>query len=379
MIITATSIIYKDIVKRILFLIDAETVHQWALKFGECLGRSKICRAFMSSIYSGTYPAISQSLFNIRFKSPAGLAAGFDYEASLTEILPSIGFGFGTVGTITRGAYSGNPSPLLGRLPRSHSLMVNKGFKNLGIKATLQKLKNRAVLYPVGISIGKTNSISIKTQDDAVRDVVASFDTAEQSGVNFAYYELNISCPNLAGCIEFYTSENLEQLLDFLSIKSYKHPIFIKMPISKTNEEIVSMMNVIVRYKFIKAVIIGNLQCNRNDTTLLIDEVSKFTKGNFSGKPCQARSNELIRLVYNKYGAMIKIIGCGGIFNAEDAYCKIKLGASLVQLMTGLIFEGPQLVAEINRGVAKLLKSDGYDIITQAIGVDAVERARYHN
>jgi len=346
-------------------------VHRRAIAFGEFIGRFKFIRIILSVIFAHTEPIIGQSLFGIKFKSPIGLAAGFDYEARLTEILPMLGFGFGTVGTLTNHAYNGNPAPMLGRLPKSQSLMVNKGFKNLGIDTALQQLKSKQITYPIGISIGKTNSLDIKTQDEAVEDIIKAFHEVERSGVGFAYYELNISCPNLIGNVEFYSPSHLNQLLQFLSKITLSRPVFIKMPISKTNEEIDSMMNVIIQYPFIKAVIIGNLWQNRNNQSLYPDEVSKFKSGNFSGIPCQKRSDELIRLVYKKYGSMIKIIGCGGIFSAIDAYRKIKLGASLTQLMTGLIFEGPQLVYEINKNLVRLLRADGYDSISNAIGIDA--------
>ncbi|KKR09440.1 MAG: dihydroorotate dehydrogenase 2, nonfunctional [Parcubacteria group bacterium GW2011_GWC1_39_29] len=335
------------------------------------MGRFKFIRIILSSIFVHTKPVIEQSLFDIKFKSPIGLAAGFDYEARLTEILPSLGFGFETVGTLTRCAYDGNSDPMLGRLSRSQSLMVNKGFKNLGIRATLEKLTSKQVMYPIGISIGKTNNINIKTQEGAVEDIIETFREAERFRIDFTYYELNISCPNLIGNVEFYNPDHLNQLLQSLSRMTLSRPVFIKMPISKTDEEIDSMMDVIIQYPLIEAVIIGNLQQNRNSQSLYPDEVAKFNKGSFSGIPCQKRSDELIRRIYKKHGSAIKIIGCGGIFNTADAYRKIRLGASLVQLITGLIFEGPQLVSDINKGLVKLLYADGYNSISDAIGVDA--------
>jgi len=363
--------LYKYVLKSVLFLINPEIVHRRTIALGEFMGKCKFVRIILSDIFAHTEPNISQSLFGMKFRSPIGLAAGFDYEARLTEILPSLGFGFGTVGTLTNHAYNGNSDPMSGRLPKSRSLLVNKGFKNLGIEATLKKLRSKQILYPIGMSIGKTNSLDIKTQEEAVKDIIETFRETEQSGVNFAYYELNISCPNLVGNVEFYNPDHLNQLLQSLNEITLTHPVFVKMPISKTNEEIDSMMDVIIQYPFIKAVIIGNLQQNRDDHSLYPDEVAKFKKGNFSGIPCQERSNELIRRVYERHGAAIKIIGCGGVFTAADAYHKIRLGASLIQLITGLIFEGPQLVSDINRGLTRLLRADGYNSISDAIGVDA--------
>ena len=362
--------LYVNIVKKILFLINPEVIHTKTTALGEKLGESGIAKNVMSSVFSVKSPSITQSLFGIQFLSPIGIAAGFDYKAELTQILPCLGFGFGTIGTLTNNPYGGNPGPMLGRLPKSQSLMVNKGFKNMGVEATLEKLRGKKFIYPVGVSIGKTNTLDITTQEEAVGDVVEAFKKAEKSEIPFTYYELNISCPNLSGTIEFYQENHLDQLLIAINDLKILRPIFVKMPISKTDEEIFKIMNVIIRYNCIKAVIFGNLQNNRNHPSLKQDEVKKFSKGNFSGLPCRQRSDELIKTIFKKYGPRIKIIGCGGIFSAEDAYRKIKLGATLVQLITGLVFEGPQLVSQINEQLIILLKKDGYSSISQAVGHD---------
>jgi len=362
---------YKGVIRQLLFLADPELVHRRTTALGEKLGKSKLAKGTLASLFRSNNPAIAQSLFGIKFQTPVGLAAGFDYEARLAQILPSLGFGFGTVGTLTNNPYEGNPRPMLGRLPKSRSLMVNKGFKNFGVEATLERLRGKNFEYPVGVSLGKTNNPAIGTVEQTVEDIVSAFCKAEKSEVPFAYYELNISCPNLSGSMDFYEPKRLERLLDAVSNLHVSRPIFIKMPISKTDEEILAMMEVIIRHQCIKAAIFGNLQRDRRHKTLFPAEVQKFSVGNFSGLPCQKRSDELIRLIFKKYGSKIRIIGCGGIFSADDAYRKIKLGASLVQLITGLVFEGPQLVSQINYELAYSLKRDGYSSIREAIGVGA--------
>ncbi len=170
------------------------------------------------------------------------------------------------------------------------------------------------------------------------------------------------------GSVEFYRPDYLEQLLKAVEDLKIARPVFIKMPISKTDAEVLAMLEVIIHYPYIKAVIFGNTQNDRNNPALVQEEVEKFPKGNFSGLPCRQRSDELIRLTYQKYGPRIKIIGCGGVFTAEDAYRKIKLGASLIQLITGMVYMGPQQIGVINKGLVKLLKKDGYHNIQEAIG-----------
>ncbi len=359
--------LYKTIFKPIFFLIDPEKVHESISSAGEFFGKVSFVKRTTGSVFKVKDRSLEQSIAGIDFKSPVGLAAGFDYEAKLTQFLPALGFGFETVGTITNSSYEGNPKPLLGRLPRSRSLMVNKGFKNLGAKKTIEKLEKLKFDIPIGISIGRTNSRKLITQQESVEDVVNAFTLFEKSSVNNSYYELNISCPNLFGEISFYPKKNLRGLLTEIEKLRLKKPIFIKMPIEKTDTEVLEMLDVIANFS-IKGIIFGNLQKNRKDPALNVGEVEKFKVGNFSGKPTEKRSNELIKLAYKKYKKKLVIIGCGGIFSAEDAYQKIRLGASLVQLITGLIFRGPQLVSEINLDLIKLLKRDGFKNISEASG-----------
>ncbi|KKP72732.1 MAG: dihydroorotate dehydrogenase 2, nonfunctional [Candidatus Roizmanbacteria bacterium GW2011_GWA2_35_19] len=315
--------------------------------------------------------SLKQKVSGITFENPVGLAAGFDYNANLTQALSYLNFGFQSVGTITYIPYEGNPPPRLGRLPKSRSLMVNKGFKNLGTDFISKKLKNLEFKIPIGISIGLTNSNENKTLDQAIKDIVAAFKIFENSGVKNSYYELNISCPNLINnSISFYKSANLKQLLQLIKRLKLKKSVFIKMPIEKSNAQVISICNVLINSKFIKGVIIGNLQKDRKHPSLVKSEVKKFKVGYFSGKACEERSNELIKLVYKKYKSKLIIIGCGGVFSGADAYKKIKLGATLIQLITGMIFQGPQLIAQINLELIDLLKKDGFENIKEAVGGD---------
>ncbi len=359
--------IYQNIAKPILFKIDPETVHTTLVHFGEILGENETFRQLLSNTYAQKNPALSQEIVKIEFNSPIGLAAGFDYEARLTQILAPLGFGFGSVGTITNLPYEGNPRPRLQRVPKSKSLLINKGFKNLGTDVTIKKLQNKNFNIPIGISIGRTNSKTISTQKESIEDIVQSFIKFEKAGTHNSYYELNISCPNLFGPVSFYPPKNLDELLTEVDSLNISKPIFVKMPISETNYDTARMLEVVTRHSP-KGVIIGNLQ---KDRTLLDKEDAKHInnlKGGLSGKPTFQRSNELITLTYKHFGKKLIIIGCGGVFNTDDAFEKITHGASLVQLITGMIFEGPQLISEINDGLGKKLKAKGFKNIAEAIG-----------
>lgn len=362
---------YKIIIKNILFLINPEKVHEGSVHLGEKLGNSKNIGKIISKITKTENSSLSQNINGITFKNPIGLAAGFDYEARLTQILPHLGFGFETVGTITDLPYEGNPFPMLGRLPKSKSLMVNKGFKNFGVEETIKKMEGLSFEFPLGISIGKTNKPEINTQTKAIDDIVRGFTKFEKSKCQNSYYELNISCPNLFGNVSFYSLKNLKELLNEIDNLKIKKPVFIKMPIEKTNEEISEILDVIAKSS-IEGVIFGNLQKDRTSRFIDKDELRKFPLGSFSGKPTFQRSNELIALTYKKYSKRFTIIGCGGVFSGEDAFEKILLGASLVQLITGLVYEGPQLVSQINIDLVRLLKENDYSNIKEAIGQKSV-------
>ncbi len=363
-------LIYKNIVKPFFFLIDPETIHIFMAQTGEFLGACPPCRWIIKELLPIDNPRLRQTVAGIKFANPIGLSAGFDYEAWLTQILPIIGFGFETIGTVTNHPYDGNPRPRLGRLPKSKSLMVNKGFKSPGADKIIEKLDNKHFEIPIGISIGRTNGIKNMTQKQSINDIVAAFKKFERSKVQNAYYELNISCPNLYGNISFYPLNNLRDLLAAVGKLRLKKPVFIKMPIEKSDKETLAMLNVISKFRFVTGVIFGNLQKNRQDPALDKQEVKKFRVGNFSGKPTEKRSNQLIKLAYKNYGKRFVIIGCGGIFDVKDAYQKIKLGASLVQLITGMIYQGPALIAQINLELIDLLKKDGLKNIVDAVGID---------
>jgi dihydroorotate dehydrogenase subfamily 2 len=366
--------LYRKFLKPIFFLIDPEVIHVSMVAIGEYIGKCSLKNKCIAAFLKIQNNRLEQRISGIRFSNPIGLSAGFDYEARLTQILPSVGFGFETVGTITYSPYGGNAKPMLGRLPKSKSLMVNKGFKNLGAGETMRRMSKLHFEMPVGVSIGRTNGKKNMTQKQSVEDIVKTFILFEKSRVRHSYYELNISCPNLYGNISFYPPHYLRQLLEAVQKIHIGRPILVKMPIEKSDREVKKMLSIISQFSCIKGVIFGNLQKNRKDPSLDPDEVRRYMVGYFSGKPTEKRSNELIKLVYRLYKKRFVIVGCGGIFSAEDAYKKIRLGASLVQLITGMVYQGPGLISQINLELLELLKKDGLKNISDAVGKDNQDR-----
>lgn len=348
---------YQYIIKPMFFRFDPEKVHNIMVFSGSMMGNIAIARFFMRFAFLEKDTHLEQTIAGITFPNPIGLAAGFDYNAQLTQILESVGFGFQTVGTMTNHPYEGNPRPMLGRLPLSKSLMVNKGYKNPGAKKVSSLLQGKQFLIPVGISIGVTNSEAITTIQKAIIDIKQAFQIFEGHMVHNAYYELNISCPNLKVGVSFYSPDNLELLLLMIDGLTLKKPVFIKMPIEKSDKEYKAMLDVIVKHT-IAGVIIGNLSHDRKNPALHPDEVNKYAVGNFSGKPTWESSNHLIEYTSKQYGKKLVIIGCGGVFSAEDAIEKLRRGASLVQLITGMIYQGPQLISQINAELVEYMKKE---------------------
>jgi dihydroorotate dehydrogenase subfamily 2 len=309
---------------------------------------------------------LEQEIERIKFRNPVLLAAGFDYDSRLTGILRDVGFGGETIGSITYKPYEGNPKPRLARLPNSKSLLVNKGLKNKGAKFIIEKMRGKKFQIPTGISIAKSNCAETCDDDSGIEDYISCLKLWEKSGMG-DYYEINISCPNAFGGEPFVYPEKLNKLLYRVDKLNLKKPLFLKMPVDFSFDETDKLIKVAKMHK-VSGLIFGNLTKERSNKLFDKKEIKSAGKGNFSGLPCKDKSDALIEFSYKKYGKRFIIIGAGGIFSAEDAYRKIELGASLVQLITGMIYNGPGLISEINRGIAERLKKEGYRNIKEAIG-----------
>lgn len=363
--------IYRQLIKPILFRFDPEFVHDQITLVGIILGSNPRTRFVTKLFFSYNNPALEQTVAGIKFRNPVGLSAGFDKDARLTKILPEVGFGFMELGSVTYQSYAGNPQPRLTRLPKSKGLVVYYGLKNEGVHRIVARLKaagqNKSI---VGISIAKTNSSTTATEYGGIEDYFHTAKYLEEQNVG-DYYTINISCPNTFGGEPFTTKERLDNLLSKLDELKISKPVFVKMPINLPVPEFDSLLQICIQHQ-ITGVLIGNLTKAR-DPALIHDPLPERVKGGISGKPTEALCNQLIEYTYRRYRKELVIVGVGGIFSAEDAYTKIKLGASVVQLITGMIFEGPQLVGEINKGLVELLKKDGYTNISQAIGASMVD------
>ncbi len=351
------SFFYRHLLKPIAFLFEAERVHNCITQVGVLLGRCRFLKCVTKIKLSFSHPKLNRQLLGIKFSNPVGLSAGFDYNGQLTQILPSVGFGWHTIGTVTLEPYEGNSPPRLGRFPDSKALLVNKGLKSKGAKAVIRELKKVKFHIPTAISIASTNK-HFKTTHQQILDILTTFKLFEKSGLKHALYELNISCPNTFGGEPFTSCPRLDVLLSALDKLNLSRPVLIKMPIDQGEKETLAMLKVINKHN-IAGVIFGNLTKDKNNPAITQKDRKRWQKlkGNLSGKPTFERSNRLIKLTKKHFSDRFVIVGTGGIFNGEDALTKLKLGADLVQLITGMIYTGPQVVGEINLEVALKLKN----------------------
>ena len=362
--------VYSRVVKPVLFTMSPDVVHERMLRGAQLAGRVPGLPRMLRSVWRYDNSArLSQEIYGVPFPNPVGLAAGLDKNADLVRLLPSIGFGFGTVGSVTHQVCEGNPRPWFYRLPKAKSLVVHVGLANHGVKAVATMLKKQTVGlhgFPVVVSVAKTNCKETCSDPEAIDDYVGSLKLLKDEP-SAQVLEINISCPNTYGGEPFTDPKRLEALLVAVDALSITKPIWVKMPINHAWPEFKALLEVIVEHN-VQGVTIGNLNKDRTAMAIPAAELPPKVEGNLSGKLTQTLSDALIAQTYREYGKKLTIIGVGGIFTAEDAYRKLCLGASLVELITGMIFEGPQLIGHINCEITHLLAKDGFAHISAAVG-----------
>jgi dihydroorotate dehydrogenase len=338
--------LYKRFLKPLLFKFDPEKVHDVFVDIGELLGKNRIGRGLISGMYEYKGPDITTTVDGISYKYPIILAAGFDYNGRLSGVLDCLSFGGDEIGSVTARPCSGNPKPRLTRLIKSNSLIVYKGLKNEGVDKIIERLKSikNPSGFIRGISIAKTNDAANISPEAGLEDYFYSFKRLIEEDTG-DFYTINISCPNVHGGENFAEPRRLDALLKKLFILSPKRPVYCKMPINTPWEEFNELLKILDSYP-INGVVIGNL--NKDYSTVKYpEEAPEEYRGGLSGAPCFDLSNDVIRRTRAAWGDRFTIIGCGGILSAEDAMEKFEAGADLLQLITGMIFEGPHLMEEI--------------------------------
>ena len=369
---TITDKTYHNIARPLLFKIKPDRVHNQLLFVGSHVQRSNLMQQLLHGVWAYDNPTIlRQKIHGITFSNPVGLSAGYDKNFELVPLMKAVGFGFMEGGSVTFLPCVGNPRPWFHRLPNSKSIVVYAGLANQGAEDIIERLKQYPTglikHFPINISVAKTNVPEVCSDSETIADYIGCLKLIQTAAVG-EMLTLNISCPNTYGGEPFTTPSRLDNLLSEIDKLKLAQPLFVKMPCDLPWPKFAKLLAVADKHK-VTGLTISNLAKDRSQLKLM-DPLPVSIKGNLSGKPVWPLSNNLIKLTYQKYHRRFTIIGVGGIFTAEDAYTKIKLGASLVELITGLIYEGPQLIGKINHDLVDLLHRDGYTHISQAIGAD---------
>jgi len=345
--------LYRRVLKPILFKMSPDRVHDLFTVVGETAGRIAPLRWFFGLAYNYRGPDISKTVDGIKYRTPVLLSAGFDPDGRLTRILSALSFGGEEIGSVTAHACTGNARPHLTRLVRNKSIVVYKGLRNKGVDALIAKLKRtpRAKDFVLGISIARTNEQSASTDVDAgIRDYVESFAKLNKASIG-DYYTLNISCPNAYTGETFISPENLAKLLPRIREVPCAKPVYLKMPINIPWEQFAQLLDIADK-NAIPGVVIGNLNKDYRHLKHTEDAPSGY-RGGLSGMPTAKLSNELIKKTRERYGKRFTIMGVGGILTSDDAMEKFAAGADLVQLISGMIFEGPGLIKAICKRYAE--------------------------
>jgi dihydroorotate dehydrogenase len=361
---TTQRFLYRHVLKPWFFIHDPENIHDAMTRLGARLGRFKLTRACLSRLMTFHHPALEQTICGMHFPNPVGLTAGFDKNAQLTEIIPSVGFGFEVVGSVTARPCIGNPKPRLWRLPKSKGLVVHYGLKNDGANEIFKRLDGRSFKIPLGISIAKTNDSASVGVSEGIQDYLQSLNVLHETG---DFFVINVSCPNAYGGETFTVPDRLDSLLCAVDDLHLTKPVFLKLPVDITTQDLDRLIHVMDRHH-VDGMILSNLTKKRERSEINSQEIADIQVGGISGEPIRQASTKLIHHAYQKTKGSYVIVGVGGIFCAEDAYEKICAGATLVKLATGIIFEGPQLIGQINRGLVRLLERDGFHSVTEAVG-----------
>ncbi len=371
--------IYQSSVRPLLFSVlktDAEWLHNRTLQVLELAARTQSNPAtgqILSRLQKSLGVAdsrLEQSLWGLSFKNPVGLAAGFDKNGVAADIWANFGFGFAELGTVTCQAQPGNPQPRLFRLTQDSAALNRMGFNNQGAVAMAARFQaaqhNPQSSFPIGINLGKSK---VTPLEEAAADYLESFKLLKDWG---DYFVVNVSSPNTPGLRSLQDAAGLSTILEDLQQENQGiKPILVKIAPDLTSEAIVSILDLAKTYQ-LAGIIATNTTIRRDGLkTQILRETGKpiaEEAGGISGIPVRVRSTEVIRFIWEYTKGELPIIGVGGIFTAEDAWEKIAAGASVIQVYTGWVYEGPWMVRRILQGLLQKLEERGFDSISQAVG-----------
>jgi dihydroorotate dehydrogenase len=341
--------LYK-LIRHFLFLFSPEKAHYIAADLLSFFLKIPGVKQLFRSFFSINDNTLKTNVFGLIFNNPVGLAAGFDKNAAYYNDFSNLGFGFIEIGTVTPLAQEGNPKPRLFRLKSDNAIINRMGFNNGGIEEVIQNLKIRKTDIIIGGNIGKNK---ITSNEDADSDYVICFNSLYPY---VDYFVVNVSSPNTPNLRELQEKGPLTKLLlrlqDENQLKENPKPILLKIAPDLPNQQLDDVIEVVETCK-LAGIVATNTTIDRSGLTTSDNDLQKIGAGGLSGLPLKTRSTEVIRYIHSKSNGRIPIIGVGGIHSAEDAIEKLEAGASLIQLYTGFIYEGPSLIKEINQAIIK--------------------------
>jgi dihydroorotate dehydrogenase len=367
--------IYRSLLRPILFRLPAETAHELALtslSFSSTLTKRLIGDRYRRS------PFGKLRRFGLTFDNPVGLAAGFDKDGVALSSLAALGFGFIEAGTVTFHPQPGNQPPRLFRLPLDKALINRAGFNNKGAADFVKRVSYHKPDCILGVSIGKSK---VAPLEDAVADYLKSFELVYPVA---DYIAVNVSSPNTARLRELQQADQLEALLkalqtrnDKLAVKTGRSgllPLLVKLSPDLEKEELEQVVEVAQRHQ-VAGLIATNTTTKRAGLRTNAGKVAALGEGGLSGAPLRPRAAKAIATLYNLTRGTLPIIGVGGIFDANDAWELIAAGASLIQVYTGFIYEGPAIAKDINEGLRRIISREGFVSFDEAVGCRAADYA----
>jgi dihydroorotate dehydrogenase len=362
--------VYRDGIRPVLFRFDPERTHAATQTVCHALGRSRLLRWAVGGLYEFDDARLATTIAGLKFPNPVGLAAGFDKNGLASALLPCLGFGAIEVGSVSVDPSPGNPTrPRLFRVPADEGLMVNYGVPNDGAEAIAARLARARPPVPLGVSLVETN----RGRNSDVEEVIAELAAAALPFVTIAdYLVLNLNCPNTAGGFShFDRTENLALLLEAFRTIGQLPPLFLKITPPADHAATEKILAAVEPFGFLKGFIL-NTHAPKPYGWLDTPKAELDTMGGtLTGARLRAPVNAAIRDWYRRIDRSRHVlVAVGGIGSAEHAYEAIRLGASLVQVLTALVYRGPRLVKEIKRGLTRLLERDGIGTIADAVGAD---------
>ena len=361
-------------IRPLIFLMEPEQAHYSLKRMGVLLGSNPVTKWLTALLMDYNHKSLAITVDGIDYRNPVGLSAGFDKDGELTKIYPSIGFGLAELGSFTGEICPGNPGKRLFRMIKSKAIVVWYGLNNEGSETISKRLAGEDFgRLRVGINAANSNLTPEFDLEMSINDYLKTMKLFKDIG---DYYDVNISCPNTQDGEPFVDKKNLDALLTRINeeIRPISDkPIYVKLAADMTLDEIDIIVDGCIEHGM-DGVVCTNLAKPQYNTEHRPEEYPTVDgrlpkgKGAMSGLPLQRISTNVIRHVYRRTRGKITIIGVGGIFTAKDAYEKITSGASLLHMITTMIFDGPQNINEINRGLVKLLKKDGFETMAEAVG-----------